>query len=81
MTINLNHTIVPARNKRAAAQFFSRIFGLHADPKDGHFAPVRVNDTRTLLFDDGSHPSCRRPLGIDQAGSYRRLNWPVTASS
>ena len=48
MTITLNHTIVPARDKMAAAQFFARIFGLHADPKDGHFAPVRL----TLLFDD-----------------------------
>jgi hypothetical protein len=36
----------------AAAQFFARIFGLHADPKSGHFAPVRINDTLTLLFDD-----------------------------
>ena len=39
MTITLNHAIVPARDKMAAAQFFARIFGLHADPKDGHFAP------------------------------------------
>ena len=52
MTITLNHTIVPTRDKRAAAQFFARIFGLHADPKGDHFAPVRVNDTLTLLFDD-----------------------------
>ena len=52
MTIILNHTIVPAHDKRAAAQFFARIFGLHADPKGGHFAPVRINDTLTLLFDD-----------------------------
>src|SRR6516162_11507840 len=52
MTITLNHTIVPAHDKGAAAQFFARIFGLHADPKGGHFAPVRINDTLTLLFDD-----------------------------
>jgi hypothetical protein len=52
MTITLNHSIVPARDKRAAAQFFARIFGLHTDPKGGHFAPVRINDTLTLLFDD-----------------------------
>jgi hypothetical protein len=52
MTITLNHTIVPARDKRAAAQFFALIFGLHADPKDGHFAPVRINNTLTFLFDD-----------------------------
>src|SRR4029077_1905252 len=54
------HTIVPARDKTAAAQFFARILGLHADPKDGHFAPVCINDTLTLLFDDDeefeSHP-------------------------
>jgi hypothetical protein len=52
MTITLNHTIVPAHDKGAAAQFFAGIFGLHADPKGGHFAPVRINDTLTLLFDD-----------------------------
>ncbi|GLR88859.1 VOC family protein [Bradyrhizobium iriomotense] len=52
MTITLNHTIVPARDKRAAAKFFACIFGLHADPKGGHFASVRINETLTLLFDD-----------------------------
>ena len=52
MTITLNHTIVPARDKTAAAQFFARIFGLQADPKSGYFTPVRINDTLTLLFDD-----------------------------
>jgi len=52
MTITLNHTIVPAHDKRAAAECFAHIFGLHADPKSGHFVPVRINDTLTLLFDD-----------------------------
>jgi len=28
MTITLNHTIVPIRDKTAAAKFFARIFGL-----------------------------------------------------
>jgi hypothetical protein len=28
------------------------IFGLPFDQKSGHFAPVRVNDSLTLLFDD-----------------------------
>jgi len=28
MTITLNHTIVPARDKVAAAKFFAKIFGL-----------------------------------------------------
>jgi catechol 2,3-dioxygenase-like lactoylglutathione lyase family enzyme len=52
MPITLNHTIVPARDKQAAAKFFARIFGLECDGKSGHFAPVRVNDTLTLLFND-----------------------------
>jgi catechol 2,3-dioxygenase-like lactoylglutathione lyase family enzyme len=52
MAITLNHTIVPARDKEAAAKFFARIFGLECDGKSGHFAPVRVNDTLTLLFDE-----------------------------
>jgi catechol 2,3-dioxygenase-like lactoylglutathione lyase family enzyme len=54
MTVVLNHTIVPARNKVAAARFFARIFGLKYDKSGDHFAPVRVNKTLTLLFDDDS---------------------------
>jgi catechol 2,3-dioxygenase-like lactoylglutathione lyase family enzyme len=51
MTIVLNHAIVPARDKVAAAKFFAHIFGLKRT-RAGHFAPVRVNKTLTLLFDD-----------------------------
>ncbi|ABA20521.1 Glyoxalase/bleomycin resistance protein/dioxygenase [Trichormus variabilis ATCC 29413] len=51
MTISLNHTIVPAHNKEASAQFFAQIFGLNVESV-GHFAAVRVNDTLTLDFDD-----------------------------
>jgi catechol 2,3-dioxygenase-like lactoylglutathione lyase family enzyme len=50
--IALNHTIVPARDKVAAARFFARIFGLRFSRRSGYFAPVRVNKTLTLLFDD-----------------------------
>jgi catechol 2,3-dioxygenase-like lactoylglutathione lyase family enzyme len=53
MTIVLNHTIVPARNKREAARWFAETFGLPFDEAAvEHFAPVRVNDTLTLLFDN-----------------------------
>jgi catechol 2,3-dioxygenase-like lactoylglutathione lyase family enzyme len=53
MTIVLNHTIVSARDKVAAARFFAEIFGLTCEPVD-YFAPVRVNDQMTLLFSDES---------------------------
>ncbi|MGE5218083.1 MAG: VOC family protein [Chloroflexota bacterium] len=51
MAIKLNHTIVPAKDKEAAAKFFAKIFGLSFDGPMGHFAPVRVNDELTLDFD------------------------------
>jgi catechol 2,3-dioxygenase-like lactoylglutathione lyase family enzyme len=51
MTIVLNHAIVPARDKAATAKFFADLFGLKRG-RTGHFAPVRVNKTLTLLFDE-----------------------------
>ncbi len=52
MAITLNHTIVPARDKVASAQLFAQLFGLRFEGTSGHFAPVRVNDTLTLDFDN-----------------------------
>ena len=54
MTIELDHTIVPARDKEAAARFFARIFGLSYRGPQSHFAPVQVNDRLTLDFDDAT---------------------------
>ncbi|MGQ0811545.1 MAG: VOC family protein [Nitrospiraceae bacterium] len=52
MAITLNHTIVPAHDKEASARFFADIFGLKYEETGGYFAPVRVNETLTLDFDD-----------------------------
>ncbi|HJT21611.1 MAG TPA: VOC family protein [Nitrospira sp.] len=53
MTIELNHTIVPAHDKIASAKFFARLFGLSFDEQAvGYFAPVRINEALTLDFDD-----------------------------
>jgi catechol 2,3-dioxygenase-like lactoylglutathione lyase family enzyme len=52
MSITLNHTIVPARDKEASAKQFAHLMGLKCEAPNGHFAPVRVNDTLTLDFDD-----------------------------
>jgi catechol 2,3-dioxygenase-like lactoylglutathione lyase family enzyme len=52
MAITLNHTIVPARDKQAAARLFADLFGLSYSSEGGHFAPVKVNDALTLLFSD-----------------------------
>ena len=52
MTIVLDHTIVPATNKEESARFFARIFGLEYLGPVSHFAPVRINDTLTIDFDN-----------------------------
>lgn len=56
MAITLNHTIVPARDKEHSARFFARIFGLEYEGLRGHFAPVQVNDTLALDFDNAAEP-------------------------
>jgi catechol 2,3-dioxygenase-like lactoylglutathione lyase family enzyme len=50
MTMRLDHTIVPARDKMASAGFFAEIFGLTVEP--GHFAQVRINESLTFDFAD-----------------------------
>jgi catechol 2,3-dioxygenase-like lactoylglutathione lyase family enzyme len=50
MTIRLDHTIVPAKDKMASAEFFAAIFGLTVEP--GYFAQVRINQSLTFDFAD-----------------------------
>jgi hypothetical protein len=52
MEITLNHTIVPAHDKEASAKFIAKMFGIEYKGPHGHFAPVQVNSTLTLDFDN-----------------------------
>ena len=52
MALHLDHTIVPAHDKEESARFIARIFGLQYKGMWGPFAPVKVNDTLTMDFDD-----------------------------
>ena len=53
MTIELNHTIVPSRDKVASAQFYQEMFGFEYNGAAGHFEPVRIrNQALTLDFDN-----------------------------
>ena len=56
MSVRLDHTIVPAKDKLASAQFFAEIFGLTVRAGSGHFAQVQVNDSLTLDFADEPEP-------------------------
>ncbi|MFF5257710.1 VOC family protein [Actinomadura viridis] len=52
MSIQLDHIIVPARNKKASAEFLARILGLEAGEQLGPFVPVRTANGVTLDFMD-----------------------------
>jgi hypothetical protein len=52
MTIVLNHTIIPAKDKWASAKFLADILNLEAGPEWGHFVPVKTGNGVTLDFSD-----------------------------
>ena len=51
MTVQLNHTIVPARDPQASAQFLAGILGLSVDPPLAHFTPVTLANEVSLDYD------------------------------
>jgi len=51
MPIELNHTIVPARDPRTSAQFLADILGIPVDPPVSHFTPITLANQVTLDYD------------------------------
>ncbi|HLH77261.1 MAG TPA: VOC family protein [Candidatus Binataceae bacterium] len=49
--MKLNHTIVPAHDKRASARFLARLFNLPVRSA-GHFEVVEINPELTLDYDE-----------------------------
>ena len=57
MTIQLDHLMVPSRNKIAAAKQLAELLGVPwSQTGVGPFAPVFVNDGLTLDFDEWTDP-------------------------
>ncbi len=56
MAIELNHTIVPARDPEASAGFLAGILGLPVDPPVAHFTPVTLANHVTLDYDQHDEP-------------------------
>jgi catechol 2,3-dioxygenase-like lactoylglutathione lyase family enzyme len=54
MSIELNHTIVPAHDPKASAQFLAGVLGLTVGPPVAHFTPVTLANSVTLDFDQGN---------------------------
>lgn len=53
MTVQLNHTIVPAHDNRISAQFLADILGLTVGEPDEPFVPVTVANGVTLDYMSG----------------------------
>jgi catechol 2,3-dioxygenase-like lactoylglutathione lyase family enzyme len=52
VTVELNHTIVPAHDKHASARFLADILGLPVGDEVGPFVPVALGNGVTLDFMD-----------------------------
>ena len=50
MTVELNHTIVPAHDNEESARFYRSLFGFEYEGPLGHFAPVRI-ESQALTLD------------------------------
>jgi catechol 2,3-dioxygenase-like lactoylglutathione lyase family enzyme len=60
VTIMLNHTIVLSKDKRAAADYFTELFGLPEPKPFGPFLGVEVGNEVTLDFMDAGHYEIQR---------------------
>lgn len=69
MTIRLDHTIVPAKDKVASAKFFAEIFGLTV-VSQGHFAQVQINESLAFDFDDEPQTNGGAGFGSGKQGSH-----------
>jgi hypothetical protein len=70
MAIDLDHLLVPARDRVASAKFLAELLGVPwAKSGVGPFSPVFVNDGLTLDFDEATEPFPRLHFcfRVDQA--------------
>ncbi|HEY1043178.1 MAG TPA: VOC family protein [Telluria sp.] len=72
MTIELDHALIPVRDRVGAARELAWILGVAwaGDSGIGPFSPVYVNDGLTLDFDEahGDYPKLHYCFRVDDAG-------------
>ncbi|MFD0369797.1 VOC family protein [Streptomyces sp. NPDC059071] len=59
MTVELNHTVVYARDKRASAEFLAEVLGLEVGAPFGPFVPVDTGNGVTLDYYDAGDTAFR----------------------
>lgn len=73
--MELNHLLVPCRDKVKSAGYFARIMGLPTQPV-AHFAPVKINDSLVLDFAEIDDVS----LWADEQGHFARQHYAFKVS-
>jgi catechol 2,3-dioxygenase-like lactoylglutathione lyase family enzyme len=68
--MELNHLLVPWREKVKSAEYFARLMGLPTGPV-AHFAPVKINDALVLDFAEIDDVS----LWADENGHFARQHY------
>jgi len=68
--MELNHWLVPSKNKVESANFFAQMMGLQTG-SIGHFAPVRINDSLVMDFADSDDVD----LWKDENGHFARQHY------
>src|ERR1700761_4668052 len=61
MSIEFNHTIVAARDKRESAEFLTELFGLPSPTPFGHFMTVTLEHGASLDYADAAEGDEIRP--------------------
>jgi catechol 2,3-dioxygenase-like lactoylglutathione lyase family enzyme len=54
MAVQLDHTVVPSRDKKASAEFLARILGVGPPSSFGHFVTLEVDNGVSLDYDDAT---------------------------
>src|SRR6185295_9249827 len=78
MAIALNHTIIPACEKEAAACQFARLLGLTYEVS-ANISHRKVNDTLTFLFDDTTRFMSRTRSSTRSSVACRKAVSPTGA--
>ena len=73
--MEIDHTLVPSKNKLEAAKFFAEIMGLEVGEL-GHFAPVKINDHFVMDFANADDVDLWKPMD----GKFARGHYAFTVS-
>jgi catechol 2,3-dioxygenase-like lactoylglutathione lyase family enzyme len=80
MAVELNHIIVPARDRQTSAVFLAGILGVEVGPPFGPFAPVRLANGATLDFEDAANFEERHCAFLVDEAEFDSIHARIQAS-